>query len=117
MMQRNVLAGSKLGGGRAQNQKSTDCDNLRATLFQIGECPSNRRTGVDNVVHDGYTLTSKALPERSWNSIARRKEALFSGANEPLRVSELNIELKSYHEGHKCTLDQRAADRIDSQIG
>ena len=77
----------------------------------------NRGTGVDNVVHDGYTLTSKALPEGGWNSIARRKEALCSGANEPLRVCELNIELKSYHEGHKCALDQRAADRIELQIG
>src|ERR1700677_1989631 len=116
-MQRNILACSKLSGSRTQNQKSADCDNVRATLFQIGECSSNRGTGVDNVVHDGYTLTSKALPKRVWNSIARRKEAVFSGANEPLRVCELNIELKRYHEGHKCALDQRAADRIYLQIG
>ncbi len=117
MMQRNILACSELSGSRTQNQKSADGDNLRATLFQIGECSSNRGTGVDNVVYDGYTLTSKTLPERSWNSIARGKEAVCSGANKPLRVCELNIELKSHDESHKCALDQRAADRIYLQIG
>ena len=72
----------------------------------------NRGTGIDNIVYDRYTLTSKSRPERSWNSVARGKEAVCDRASEPLRVCELNTELKSDDESHKCALGKGTADRI-----
>ena len=76
---------------------ATDSDEPRTAGLQLSHGPADRRTRVDDVVHDGDAFVPGVGPEGLRNAVDHRVQAIILRRGALLREVELRVQLLSHH--------------------
>jgi hypothetical protein len=113
---RHLLPGCKLRGNRTQDEKRPDSNDRCATLLEIRECASHRRTSIGHIVANRHASAAKPMAKRFGNPVTGRKQAVLSETGKSLGIHEICLELQSHHQPNKSPFDEWGADHIGSQL-